>query len=97
MSPRALSSRTHGLRVPRPRPIRHHGRLIGGLIALLLVLSGTLGAAASQATPEVGQGATITAAGSATLGPVLEAAAEAFAEEADVTVTVDRTSSGDGI
>ena len=52
---------------------------------------------ARQATPDAAA-ATITAAGSATLGPALEAAADAFAAEApDVTVEVERTSSGDGL
>ena len=52
---------------------------------------------ARQATPDCGA-ATITAAGSATLGPALEVAADAFAAEApDVTVEVERTSSGDGL
>ena len=71
------------------------------LTALLLIAAvvGLLSAGidARQATPDT-EAATITAAGSATLGPALEAAAEAFAAEAsDVTVEVERTSSGDGL
>jgi phosphate transport system substrate-binding protein len=66
------------------------------LIAVLLTRAPTR-IDARQATPDTPT-ATITAAGSATLGPALEAAAEAFAAESpDVEVTVERTSSGDGL
>jgi phosphate transport system substrate-binding protein len=64
---------------------------------LLLLLTYPITAtAALQATPE--PGGAVTVAGSATLGPVLEAAAEAFAATAPgVTVEVERSSSGAGI
>ena len=70
--------------------------------AALLVVAAILGLSAGgieakQATPDAG-GAPITAAGSATAGPILTAAAEAFAAEApEVTVEVERSSSGAGI
>jgi phosphate transport system substrate-binding protein len=64
------------------------------IVAFFVVPSA--GGVAAQATPDATTA--ITAAGSATLGPALEVAAEAFAAEApDVEVTVARTSSGDGI
>ncbi len=67
---------------------------------LLLCLSLPVGSA-QEATPAPDDSplsGTVTVAGSATLGPVLEAAAEAFAATApDVTVEVERSNSGGGI
>jgi phosphate transport system substrate-binding protein len=80
--------------------------MLAYVMALALFLTISPGATAGslswgQATPSGPDGMaanTVTAAGSATLGPVLEAAAEAFAEEhPDVTVDVERSSSGAGI
>jgi phosphate transport system substrate-binding protein len=86
----------------RSRSLRdQHRRYVPGprwrpsLIAVLFVLA-MPGLAQAQSTPVAGP--SITAAGSATLGPVLVAAADAFAAEMpDVTVDVERSSSGAGI
>jgi phosphate transport system substrate-binding protein len=70
-------------------------RFQDGLIAASLAVP-SVRVAAGQATPD--SATKITAAGSATAGPILTAAAEAFAaEEPDVSVDVERTNSGDGI
>ena len=67
---------------------------------LAWALVAPLASRAQDATPDsdlAGLSGTITAAGSGTLGPVIEAAAEAFAEQApDVAVTVEISSSGRG-
>jgi phosphate transport system substrate-binding protein len=71
------------------------------LIVALLLLTMPGGMVASQATPGASPddvGATIRVAGSATLGPVIEAAGEAFsADVPDVIVEVERSNSGSGI
>jgi phosphate transport system substrate-binding protein len=74
-------------------------RLVSSVLAILLLVSTlTVTTAARQATPTGEAGDTITIAGSATLGPVLEAAAGAFAaEHPEVMISVERSSSGAGI
>lgn len=70
-------------------------------VAIVVLFGGTVVTAAAQATPEpisTEPTGTVTAAGSATLGPVLEAAGEAFLPVGPgVTVEVERSSSGAGI
>jgi phosphate transport system substrate-binding protein len=78
---------------------RSRGRAIPIAIALIL-LQPSHTFAAQPATPGSPDSSlpAVTAAGSATLGPVLETAAEHFAADApDISVVVDRTNSGDGI
>lgn len=75
--------------------------LIMSIVAVVMLGWGTTLAAAAQATPMPPSGelsGTVTAAGSATLGPVLEAAGEAFLAVApNVAVEVERSSSGAGL
>lgn len=66
------------------------------IVLLVLALSPAL--VTAQSTPEPASGQVVTVAGSATLGPVLQAAGEAFATEMpDATVEIERSSSGAGI
>ena len=71
------------------------------LIAGILTLATSTLAAPTAAQGDTGTptaGGTIVVAGSATVGPILEAAAEAFGAQApDVDVAVERTSSGAGL
>ena len=88
-----MSSRSHRSRVPRMTVL--FAVFIAAFVALI-----PAGVGAQQATPADGADAqgTVSVAGSATVGPILEAAAEAFAAEAPgVTVEVERSSSGAGI
>jgi phosphate transport system substrate-binding protein len=72
-------------------------RLVMSMLGtVLLIVTSLASVSARQATPAPGD--TVTVAGSATLGPVLEAAGEAFAATAPgVRVEVERSSSGAGI
>lgn len=74
--------------------------MVALLMALLLVPlapHGVTAAAIQDGSGEALSG-TVTAAGSSTLGPMVQAAGEAFAEEAtDVAIEVDRSSSGAGL
>ncbi|HEX2281594.1 MAG TPA: PstS family phosphate ABC transporter substrate-binding protein [Thermomicrobiales bacterium] len=77
-----------------------HQRRTVLVAAILTLAASTLAApvAAQEATGTPSAAGTIVASGSATVGPILEAAAEAFASEAPgIAVEVERTSSGAGI
>jgi len=70
--------------------------IVAALLAWALVAP--LTARAQEATPAADLAGAVTAAGSGTLGPVIEAAAEAFAAEApDIAVEVEISSSGAGL
>jgi phosphate transport system substrate-binding protein len=77
----------------------HHRRNV--LIAAILTLATSTLAVPTTAQGDTGTpttGGTIVVAGSATVGPILEAAAEAFgAQSPDIDVAVERTSSGAGL
>lgn len=79
----------------------HIGRANGSKLILVLLLMCAIspGATVAQSTPAPSGGSdAISVAGSATLGPVVEAAGEAFtAGGSEVLVDVERSSSGAGI
>ena len=83
----------------RPAPAIRVMSLTTAILAWTLIVAPI--ARSQDATPDgsrAGLSGTVTAAGSGTLSPVIEAAAEAFADQApDVEVVVDVSNSGQGL
>lgn len=87
-------------------PTHRYATLLSLSVALLIALSaGTIRVGAQEGTPApstpsadlAALSGTVEIAGSATVGPILQAAADTFVEEAtDVKITVERSSSGAG-